>query len=224
MSDKPEEKKEAAPAAEPVAGGEAKGIAPGMFFGVIGGMVVLMLGGVFAMYKFMILPTLEKVSAPHTASAAEGSHSEGEHAAPEEKGGHGDAKKDSGHGDAKKEEKADAHGGGGHGGGSSSASSTKPMGEFILTEIKVNVAGTRAGRVLAASLSFHGTPDVIAELDGSSAKVRDLVIQILSRKTMDELTGPSAYGMIRSEIITNINALLTEGKVDSVSFTDFIIQ
>lgn len=88
----------------------------------------------------------------------------------------------------------------------------------------MNVAGTRAGRVLAASLSFHGTPDVVTELEGNNAKIRDLVIQILSRKTMDELTAPSAYGMIRSEIITNVNALLTEGKVDSVSFTDFIIQ
>lgn len=72
MSDKPEEKKEAAAPAPEAGGGESKGISPGMFFGVIGGMVILMLGGVFAMYKFMIMPSLEKVSSQPAHSAVEG--------------------------------------------------------------------------------------------------------------------------------------------------------
>jgi flagellar FliL protein len=219
MSDKPEEKKEAAPAEGAPA--EAKGVSTGMFFGVVGAMVLLMLGGVFAMWKFMVAPTLEKIQAPAPAAVAV----EGEAPAAE----HGAAKAEHG-GEAKKEAKKEGeHGGGGgggeHGGGSSHASgSGKGHGEFPITDVLVNVSGTRAGRVLKTSISFHAPQDVIQELESSQAKVRDLIIQILSRKTMDELTSPTAYGMIRTEIITNINALLTEGKVDSVSFTEFIIQ
>jgi len=230
MSDKPEEKKEAA-AAE-AAPAESKGVSTGMFFGVVGVMVFLMLGGVFAMWKFMVMPSLEKMqSAPPAPAVAESDTPAAEHAAGkaehgEEKKaeGHGEAKKEGGHGEAKK---AEGHGEakkeGGHG-GSSSADNGKNLGEFPLSDILVNVSGTRAGRVLKSSISFHAPADVIHELEGSSSKVRDLIIQILSRKTMDELTSPTAYGMLRTEIITNINALLTEGKVDSVSFTEFIIQ
>ncbi len=222
MSDKPEEKKEAAPAEAPPA--EAKGVSTGLFFGVVGGMVLIMLGGVFAMWKFMVMPSLEKMqSSPPVHAVAEDEtpvteHAAGktEHGEAKKEEGHGEAKKTEGHGEAKKEE-------GGHG-GTSSASGEKSLGEFPLTDILVNVSGTRAGRVLKSSISFHAPPDVVHELEGSNAKVRDLIIQILSRKTMDELTSPTAYGMLRTEIITNINALLTEGKVDSVSFTEFIIQ
>lgn len=228
MSDKPEEKKEAAPAE--AAPAEAKGVSTGLFFGVVGVMVLVMLGGVFAMWKFMVMPTLEKMqSASTVASAPEAHGAEGEAPAAEHAAGkaeHGAAKKEGEHGAAKAEHgeaKKEEEKGGGHG-GSSSASSAKALGEFPLSDILVNVSGTRAGRVLKSSISFHAPPDVIHELEGSSAKVRDLIIQILSRKTMDELTSPTAYGMIRTEIITNINALLTEGKVDSVSFTEFIIQ
>ena len=228
MSDKPEEKKEATPAE--AAPAEAKGVSTGLFFGVVGAMVLVMLGGVFAMWKFMVMPTLEKMQSPPAVASTEAHGAEGEapaaehaagkaeHGAPKKEGEHGAPKAE--HGEAKKEE---GGGGGGHG-GTSTASSEKALGEFPLTEILVNVSGTRAGRVLKSSISFHAPPDVIHELEGSSAKVRDLIIQILSRKTMDELTSPTAYGMIRTEIITNINALLTEGKVDSVSFTEFIIQ
>ncbi|MES2309167.1 MAG: flagellar basal body-associated FliL family protein [Verrucomicrobiota bacterium] len=233
MSDKPEEKKDAPAAEHGAAPAESKGVSTGMFFGVVGAMVLFMLGGVFAMWKFMVAPTLEKIQAPPAAVAS----SEGEAPAAAEHGAakaeHGEGKKEGKEGkeggEGKKEGKEGKEGGeakkeGEHGGSSHASGSGKGLGEFPLSDILVNVSGTRAGRVLKSSISFHAPQDVIQELETNQAKVRDLIIQILSRKTMDELTSPTAYGMIRTEIITNINALLTEGKVDSVSFTEFIIQ
>ncbi len=216
MSDKPPEEKAAAPEVAPAAGGG--GISPGMFFGVIGGMVVILLGGGFALFQYVVMPQINNIRPPAVSEEVVAS------GAPAAEG-HGDKAKAAEHGGAEKP-KADAHGAAPaaaeHGSkGSSSAKSVIP---FELKEIKVNVANTRAGRILQVSLSFSGPEDVITELKDNESKVTDLVLQILARKTMDELTAPTAYGMIRTEIITNVNAFLTEGKIDGVSFTQFLIQ
>lgn len=235
-------------AAAPAAGG---GMSPMVFFGAMGLSWVLMLGGGFALVQFVLPAKLaEAMKTPAAAEAteekghgdakAEGKKEEGKKA---EKG-HGDAKaegkkeegkkEEKGHGDAKaegkkeegkKEEKGhgEAKGEGKKEEGANAEEAAKTK-EFILSEIVVNVAGSRGARYVKASVFFDAAPEVIDELERQRARIIDLVSSTISSKTMDDLTGPNARGNLREELMVTCNGLLKKGQIKNLYFVDFLIQ
>ena len=186
---------------------------------------VLMLGGGFAI-SYMILPgkIAEEIkkSLPRPTDDEEDGHGEakdaGKDAAKGAGGGHG-AKAEGGGKDAAK---ADS---GGHGG----AAKTEGGGDgketaFELKDLLLNTAGSRASRFVKASLSFQTSPEVKEELESMKPKVIDTVSQIISSKTVEELSGPTARGSLRQELIIAVNSILSKGKVDNIYFIELVIQ
>ena len=55
-------------------------------------------------------------------------------------------------------------------------------------------------------------------------QIRDLVINILASKTKEKIIEKEGKDQVRSEIINNINQLMTNGMIRNIYFQDFIIQ
>ena len=91
--------------------------------------------------------------------------------------------------------------------------------------IIVNLAGTKGQRYLKVSIKFEVTDDdVVEELTARKPLILDLLISILSSKTIDDVSNTVGRNRLRREIIDKSNAELVAGKVINVYFTEFVIQ
>jgi flagellar basal body-associated protein FliL len=97
-------------------------------------------------------------------------------------------------------------------------------------EAIVNIAGTEGERFLKAAIIFEWDdkefPDLGAELARRVPKFKDLLINHLSRLTLEDLTEPDAKGKIRKDLLRLVNATIPPktGEVREVLFTTYIIQ
>ncbi len=97
---------------------------------------------------------------------------------------------------------------------------------FVISDILVNIAGTKAGRFLKATAYFDAPPAVVAELERKRPQITDIVSATLGQKSLDELSDPGVRGKLRSELLATINPLLEtkNGEVTNIYFPEFIIQ
>jgi len=96
---------------------------------------------------------------------------------------------------------------------------------FPLEVIVVNIANTGGTRYLRAGISFEVVDtNVINELTQRIPQIKDLIIMILSVKELEDLIDFSGKNQIRKEIFEKINAVLMNGKIKNVYFTEFVIQ
>jgi flagellar FliL protein len=100
----------------------------------------------------------------------------------------------------------------------------KPVTRFTIEEITVNIAETRGSRYVRAGVYFEADGPVLEELEANRARIVDTLGQILSTKTLDDLTSPSIRGTLRQELLGIINPTLKSGRVDNVYFTDLLVQ
>ncbi|PAW77665.1 MAG: hypothetical protein B9S32_10325 [Verrucomicrobia bacterium Tous-C9LFEB] len=222
MSAEAEEPAKAPAPAEGAPAAAGGGMSPMVFFGAMGLSWVLMLGGGFALVQFVLpakLADAMKQPAAATAEAGKEGHGEAKADAKKEEAKKED-KKAEGHGEAKAEGKKEE---GGHGEAKKEEAPAKAK-EFVLSEIVVNVAGSRGARYIKASVYFDASPEVLEELEKQRARIIDLVSTTLAAKTMDELTSPSARGMLREEMTATCNGLLKKGQIKNLYFVDFLIQ
>jgi len=89
----------------------------------------------------------------------------------------------------------------------------------------VNLAGTKGQRYLKANIKFEVTDDnVVEELTARKPLILDLLISILSSKSIEDVSNTVGRNRLRREIIDKSNAELIAGKVINVYFTEFVIQ
>jgi flagellar FliL protein len=100
----------------------------------------------------------------------------------------------------------------------------KPITKFTIEEITVNIADTRGNRFVRAGVYFEAEGPVLEELEANRARMIDTVGQVLSTKTLDELTAPNIRGLLRQELLGIINPTLKAGRVDNLYFTDLLVQ
>ncbi|MFZ5806704.1 MAG: flagellar basal body-associated FliL family protein [Verrucomicrobiota bacterium] len=224
--------KDAKAGAAPAATG---GMSPMIFWGALGGASLLMLGVVVAIVVF-VLPSLvaKSANASHGETTeeealAEGESTKAETPKQEKKTAEGKkeekkeaSKKEEAKAGEKKEEKKEAHGEKGKEG--EGAAEEADVKEFILQDVLVNVAGTRGARYVKASIFFDADPAVRKELESQRPKVIDLISQVLSSKSIDQLTADDSRGVLRSELLQVVNSILADDKVKNIYFLDFIIQ
>lgn len=210
------------------AGGDAaaaatsKGSSPVLAWGIIGGICIAMLGLGFALAYFVLPGRIADVVQKSNGVAAEektsAENGEKKEASSEKKENKESEKKEAAKGEAKES------GEGGHGGGGEGAKTESPVKDFILQDVLVNISGTRGARYIKASLFFEAPPHVRKVLEEQRPKVIDLVSQVLSSKSIDQLTADDSRGTLRREILKVINSLLIDDKVTNIYFLDFIIQ
>jgi flagellar basal body-associated protein FliL len=100
----------------------------------------------------------------------------------------------------------------------------KVVTKFTIEEVTVNIADTRGNRFVRAGVDFEAVPAVLEELEANRPRMIDTLGQVLSTKTLDQLTSPNIRGDLRQELLGIINPTLKQGRVDNLYFTDLLVQ
>jgi len=108
--------------------------------------------------------------------------------------------------------------------GADAAQGNKSVTKFTIEELTVNIADTRGNRFVRAGVYFEAAAPVLEELEANRARMVDTLGQVLSSKTLDDLTSPSIRGNLRQELLGIINPTLKQGRVDNIYFTDLLVQ
>jgi len=196
--DTAEEKKDGAEETAPKAKPAAGGLMPVLLASVV---TAIVLGGVGFALAYFVVPARMATVAPAAAPSAAPSATNAAAAQPV-----AGAEKT-----ARSTAEIQAEGG-------------KAVTKFTIEELTVNIADTRGNRFLRAGVYFEAEPAVLEELEANRARMIDTVGQVLSTKTLDELTSPNIRGMLREELLGIINPTLKAGRIDNLYFTDLLVQ
>jgi flagellar FliL protein len=95
-----------------------------------------------------------------------------------------------------------------------------PMNEFI-----VNLLSESGSRYLKVSLDIELDSEALAaEMDKKKSLIRDIIIRVLSSKTFEEVSTMKGKERLKDEIVKKINAILADGQIRDIFFTDFVVQ
>lgn len=96
---------------------------------------------------------------------------------------------------------------------------------FKLEPFVVNLNEPRGNRYLKTTIQMEMDNDALqTELDRRQPQVQDIVLALLTSKTSQELQTLEGKFRLREELLSRINALLVNGKIKRVYFTEFVIQ
>lgn len=96
---------------------------------------------------------------------------------------------------------------------------------YAVKEIVINPAGTGGTRFLSVSFAFQlDSPEMAAEMESKETILRDVLITILSAKTIAQLTDPKQKEIVRYQIQKRVSDLLKTDEVSAVYYTDFVLQ
>jgi len=95
-----------------------------------------------------------------------------------------------------------------------------PLDQFI-----VNLVSNNSSRYLKCKIDLElDSPELQQEVDKKLPAIRDLIIRILSSKTVEEIQTAKGKEKLKEEIKRKINEFLTTGEIRNVYFTEFVIQ
>jgi flagellar FliL protein len=95
-----------------------------------------------------------------------------------------------------------------------------PMEQFI-----VNLYSENGSRYLKTTLNFELAGEELAmELDTKKPLIRDIIIKSLSAKTYEEVSTMKGKENLKDEIVLNVNEVISDGQINNLFFTDFVIQ
>jgi flagellar FliL protein len=94
-----------------------------------------------------------------------------------------------------------------------------------IEDIVVNPAGSSGTRYLCTTVALESTKPLVAdEITTREPQIRDTLIEILSRRSVEELSALSTRDELRAEIKTAVNEMLTSGEVVGVYLSNFVLQ
>ena len=129
------------------------------------------------------------------------------------------ASADEGHSDAAAEEEhgdAPAHGG---------EAMTEVGLMFPLDGFTVNLLSESGRRYLKCEINLEmGGEELSPELEEKKPVFRDIIIRILSSKSLEEISTVKGKEKLKEQIVNDLNLRLKDGKVKNVYFTDFVVQ
>jgi flagellar protein FliL len=96
---------------------------------------------------------------------------------------------------------------------------------FKLAPFVVNLNEPRGNRYLKTTIQLEMDSEaLLAELERRSAQLQDIILSLLTSKSSTELQALEGKFRLREELLSRINALLVNGVVTRVYFTEFVIQ
>ena len=96
---------------------------------------------------------------------------------------------------------------------------TLPIGEFV-----VNLKGDGGYRYIQTSIVVEASNEkILGELDKREPVVRDTIISILSQKRISDIED-NGKEIIKNQIRVALNDILHGGEIESVMFTQFVVQ
>ena len=96
---------------------------------------------------------------------------------------------------------------------------------YPLDTFTVNLKSDSGRRYLKVTMSLELEGEELSlELDSKSAVLRDRIIRILSSKTLEEISSKKGKQKVENQIIDTLNAMITDGQIKGIYFTEFVIQ
>ncbi len=94
-----------------------------------------------------------------------------------------------------------------------------------MDQVIVNLLTQSGRRYLKVAISFELSAEPLAtEMDSKKAVIRDIVISVLSSKTIEEISTSKGKEKLKEEVIAKVNEILVDGQIKNLFFTDFVIQ
>jgi flagellar FliL protein len=94
-----------------------------------------------------------------------------------------------------------------------------------IEDIVINPSGTAGKRYLCTTVALEAVDARVAdEVKSREPQIRDFLIEILSRRTVEDLSSLETREDIREEIKETVNGLLVTGDVVGVYFSNFVLQ
>ncbi len=95
-----------------------------------------------------------------------------------------------------------------------------PLDKFI-----VNLSSDSGTRYLRTSLNLElSSEDMQSEVEQKTPMIRDFIIKILSAKSYEEISTIRGKEALKDEIVSELNKIFTDGRIENVFFTEFVIQ
>ncbi|MEA3545017.1 MAG: flagellar basal body-associated FliL family protein, partial [Thermodesulfobacteriota bacterium] len=89
----------------------------------------------------------------------------------------------------------------------------------------VNIMDDNESRYLKASITLEAdTEEASMEITQRMPQIKDAILLQLGNKTFDEISDLQGKIQLRAELINKVNAILLQGKVKRIYFTDFVVQ
>ena len=96
---------------------------------------------------------------------------------------------------------------------------------YPLDTFTVNLKSDAGRRYLKSTISLELEGDELSiELDAKSAVIRDRIIRILSSKTLEEISSKKGKAKVGAQIKDTLNAMIADGEIRDIYFTEFVIQ
>lgn len=95
-----------------------------------------------------------------------------------------------------------------------------PLDTFV-----VNLAGAGGRNYLKVDISIELSDEKLSEeITNKLPKIRDTIILVLSTKTFEEIKTSQGKVVLKDELLARLNSYLTNGTVQNLYFTSFVIQ
>ncbi len=96
----------------------------------------------------------------------------------------------------------------------------------LIENIVVNPAGTNGTRYLSTSigLELDKTPEGEKLMEEKTPVIRDIIIAVLTSKTLEELSSAEGKDNIRTEIQSKLSEAIAPVKVHRIYFVDYVLQ
>jgi len=96
---------------------------------------------------------------------------------------------------------------------------------YPLDTFTVNLKSDSGRRYLKVTMSLELEGEELSmELDAKSAVLRDRIIRILTSKSLEEISSKKGKQKVSDQIQETLNAMLTDGSIKGIYFTEFVIQ
>ena len=96
---------------------------------------------------------------------------------------------------------------------------------YPLDTFTVNLKSDSGRRYLKVTMDLElSGQELTAELDNKTAVIRDRIIRILTSKTLEEVSSRKGKDKLTQQIKDTLNAMLDDGQILGVYFTEFVIQ
>ncbi len=96
---------------------------------------------------------------------------------------------------------------------------------YPLDIFTVNLLSESGRRYLKVELNHEIEGEELAlELDAKKPLLRDIIIRLLTSKSLEEISTVKGKEKLKEQIVGEINTRIKDGKIKNVYFTDFVIQ
>lgn len=96
---------------------------------------------------------------------------------------------------------------------------------YPLDTFTVNLKSDAGRRYLKVTMSLELEGNELSlELDNKSPVLRDRVIRILTSKSLEEISSKKGKQKISEQIMDTLNAMISDGRIKGIYFTEFVVQ